>query len=127
MSWASLIRVDYDGELSSRTRLKTLTPQTIADNARFFGSADDVPRHVITMGVGTIMEATHVVVLAFGQGKASAVAAMVEGPIMADVPASILQMHRKCTLILDEPAAQSLKRQTYYRWVYDHKPQWQRI
>jgi len=113
--------------LSSRTRLKTLTPQTIADNARFFGSADDVPRHVITMGVGTIMEATHVVVLAIGQGKASAVAAMVEGPIMADVPASILQMHRKCTLILDEPAAQSLKRQTYYRWVYDHKPQWQRI
>jgi glucosamine-6-phosphate deaminase len=113
--------------LSSRTRLKTITPQTIADNARFFGSADDVPRHVITMGVGTIMEAAHIIVLAIGRGKAHAVAAMVEGPITADVPASILQMHRKCTLILDEPAAESLKRQDYYRWVYDHKPQWQRL
>jgi glucosamine-6-phosphate deaminase len=55
------------------------------------------------------------------------VAAMVEGPITADVPASILQMHRKCTLILDEPAAESLKRQDYYHWVYDHKPEWQRL
>jgi glucosamine-6-phosphate deaminase len=113
--------------LSSRTRLKTLTPQTIADNARFFGSPADVPRHVITMGVGAIMEAAHIVVLAIGRGKAHAVAAMVEGPIMADVPASILQMHRKCTLILDEAAAESLKRQDYYRWVYDHKPDWQRL
>ena len=113
--------------LSSRTRLKTLTPQTIADNARFFGSAEDVPRHVITMGVGTIMEAAHILVLATGRGKAQAVAAMVEGPITADVPASILQMHPKCTLILDEPASECLKRQNYYRWVYDHKPEWQRI
>jgi len=113
--------------LSSRTRLKTLTPQTIADNARFFGSPADVPRHVITMGVGTIMEAAHILVLATGRGKAHAVAATVEGPITADVPASILQMHRKCTLILDEPAAESLKRQDYYHWVYDHKPEWQRL
>jgi glucosamine-6-phosphate deaminase len=66
-------------------------------------------------------------VLATGRGKAHAVAAMVEGPITADVPASILQMHRKCTLILDEPAAESLKRQDYYHWVYDHKPEWQRL
>jgi glucosamine-6-phosphate deaminase len=113
--------------LSSRTRLKTLTPRTIADNARFFGSEDAVPHHVITMGVGTIMEARKVVVLATGTGKAHAVAAAVEGSIMADVPASILQMHRACVLIIDEAAAGQLKRGDYYRWVYDHKPQWQRV
>lgn len=112
--------------LSSRTRLKTLTPGTIADNARFFGSADDVPRHVITMGVGTIMEARQVVVLATGAGKAQAIAAMVEGPITANVPASILQMHPVCALIIDEAAAVQLERGHYYRWVYEHKPQWQR-
>jgi len=112
--------------LSSRTRLKTLTPRTIADNARFFGSEDKVPRHVITMGVGTIMEARSVLVLAMGASKAHAVAAMVEGPIMADVPASILQMHRFCALIIDEAAAGQLKRGDYYRWVFDHKPAWQR-
>jgi glucosamine-6-phosphate deaminase len=112
--------------LSSRTRLKTLTPRTIADNARFFGSETEVPHHVITMGVGTIMEARHVVVLATGAAKSHAVAATVEGPIMADVPASILQMHRSCTLIVDEAAAGQLKRGDYFRWVYDHKPAWQR-
>jgi glucosamine-6-phosphate deaminase len=113
--------------LSSRTRLKTLTPRTIADNARFFGSEDKVPRHVITMGVGTIMEARQIVVLAAGEVKAAAVAATVEGPITANVPASILQMHPKCVLIVDEAAAARLTRGDYYRWVYDHKPQWQRV
>jgi glucosamine-6-phosphate deaminase len=113
--------------LSSRTRLKTLTPRTIADNARFFGSEAAVPQHVITMGVGTIMETRSVIVLALGAGKADAVAAMTEGPITASVPASILQMHEKCALIIDEPAATKLQRGDYYRWVYDHKPQWQRV
>jgi glucosamine-6-phosphate deaminase len=113
--------------LASRTRLKTLTPRTIADNARFFGSEEAVPQHVVTMGVGTIMEARHCLVMALGEGKARAVTAMVEGPITADCPASILQMHPKCTLIVDEPAASALRRIDYYRWVYDHKPEWQRL
>lgn len=113
--------------LSSRTRIKTLTPRTIADNARFFGSEAEVPRHVVTMGVGTIMEARKCVVLALGSGKADAVAAMVEGPVTADCPASILQMHQVCTLIVDEAAAAKLKRQEYFRWVYDNKPAWQRF
>lgn len=113
--------------LGSRTRIKTLTRETIHDNARFFGSESAVPHHVITMGVGTILEARHCVVLATGAGKAAAVAAMAEGPITAEVPASALQFHRKCTLILDEPAAAQLKRSDYYRWVYDHKPDWQRV
>ena len=112
--------------LRSRTRLKTLTPRTIADNARFFGSEDAVPRHVITMGVGTIMETRSVVVMALGAGKADAVAAMAEGPITASVPASILQMHERCALIIDEAAATKLQRAEYYRWVFQHKPEWQR-
>ncbi len=113
--------------LRSRTRIKSITPRTIADNARFFGSEDAVPRHVITIGVGTIMEARHCLVLALGTRKAAAVAAMAEGPITADCPASILQMHERCTLIIDAAAASSLRRQAYYRWVYDHKPTWQRM
>jgi glucosamine-6-phosphate deaminase len=113
--------------LSSRTRLKTLTARTIADNARFFGSEAAVPRHVITMGVGTIMEARKCLVLATGVAKAAAVAATVEGPITANVPASILQMHPSCVLIVDEEAASGLHRADYYRWVYDNKPAWQRV
>lgn len=113
--------------LGSRTRIKTLTRQTIADNARFFGSEDSVPHHVITMGVGTILDAHHCLVLATGKNKAGAVAAMVEGPITAMVPASALQFHRKCTLIIDEDAAAKLVRRDYYSWVYDHKPEWQRV
>lgn len=112
--------------LGSRTRLKTLTERTIRDNARFFGSAAEVPRHVITMGVGTILDARRCVVLAFGERKAAAVAAMAEGPVTAAVPASALQFHPSCVLLVDEPAAAALKRADYYRWVYANKPEWQR-
>lgn len=112
--------------LSSRTRIKTITPQTVADNARFFRSVDEVPRHVITMGVGTIMDARQCLLLATGTSKATAVARMAEGPVTADCPASILQMHPCCRLVVDESAAAQLKRGDYYRWVYDNKPDWQR-
>jgi glucosamine-6-phosphate deaminase len=78
------------------------------------------------MGVGTIMDARHCVVLAFGEKKAHAVAAMAEGPVTAMVPASVLQMHPSCTLLVDEAAAGALQRRDYYRWVYDNKPAWQR-
>jgi len=111
--------------LASRTRIKTLTPQTVRDNARFFGSEAGVPRHVITMGIGTIMEARQIVLLAFGSQKAKAIAEAVEGPISANNPASILQMHPVTKLCLDEPAAGGLKRADYYRWVYENKPAWQ--
>ncbi len=112
--------------LASRTRIKTLTAQTRKDNARFFGSEKKVPHHVITMGIGTIMEARQCLVLAFGLGKARAIAGAVEGPITAMNPASVLQMHPVVKVCLDEPAASRLKRAEYYRWVYDHKPAWQR-
>ena len=91
--------------LASRTRIKTLTPQTRRDNARFFGSEDAVPQHVITMGIGTIMEARANLMLAFGQSKASAIAGAVEGPITANNPASVLQLHPVVKVCLDEPAA----------------------
>ena len=113
--------------LASRTRIKTLTPQTRKDNARFFGSEDSVPHHCITMGIGTILDARHCVLLAFGQNKARAIAEAVEGPITAMNPASALQLHPKVTLFLDEAAASELKLQNYYRWVYDNKPDWQKI
>lgn len=113
--------------LVSRTRIKSLTKHTIDENARFFGGPDEVPRHVITMGVGTIMESRQVVMLAFGEKKARAVADMVEGPLTAYVPASMLQMHPKATIFLDEEAAMELKRSEYYKWVFDNKPDWQKI
>lgn len=111
--------------LASRTRLKTLTRQTHRDNARFFGSADKVPHHVITMGLGTIMEAREIILLAFGAKKARAVEATIEGPLAAINPASVLQLHPNIKMCLDEPAAGRLKRADYYRWVYENKPAWQ--
>lgn len=112
--------------LASRTRIKTLTAQTRQDNARFFSSPEDVPQHVITMGIGTIMDARSIVLLASGEGKAEAIAAMVEGPVTANVPASVLQMHPVVKVIIDEAAAGQLRRREYYRHVFEHKPEWQR-
>jgi glucosamine-6-phosphate deaminase len=113
--------------LSSRTRLKTLTRQTHRDNARFFGSVDKVPHHVITMGLGTILEAREIILLAFGAKKARAIAATVEGPLAAINPASVLQLHPNIKVCLDQPAAGKLKRADYYRWMYGNKPAWQQF
>jgi len=112
--------------LASRTRIKTLTEQTRSDNAADFGGEDRVPRHVITMGVGTIMESGMCLLLAFGKKKAGAVARMVEGPVTAMVPASALQMHPSAKVLLDADAAARLIRREYYRTVFDGKPDWQR-
>ena len=108
--------------LASRTRIKTLTQRTRRDNARFFGGEAQVPRHVITMGIGTILDAKQIILLAFGEAKARAVADAVEGPVAAITPASALQLHPVVKVCLDEPAASRLRRADYYRWVYDHKP-----
>jgi len=113
--------------LASRTRIKTLTAETIRDNARYFGSEDAVPRHVVTMGIGTICEARRIIMLATGANKAEAVAAMVEGPVTAMVPASALQMHPDVVVVVDEEAGSKLRLADYYRWVFEHKPDWQRI
>jgi glucosamine-6-phosphate deaminase len=112
--------------LASRTRIKTLTKQTRDDNAPFFDKDEHVPHHVITMGVGTIMESRKCLLMAFGEKKADAVAQTVEGPTTALVPASILQMHPEAVVIIDEGAASKLKKADYYRWVFDNKPDWQK-
>ena len=111
--------------LVSRTRIKTLTPRTRKDNAPFFSAGEEVPYHVITMGIGTIMESRACLFLAFGERKAAAVAAMVEGPVTALVPATALQMHPCTHVFIDEAAAGQLKKSDYYRWVFEHKPDWQ--
>jgi glucosamine-6-phosphate deaminase len=81
---------------------------------------------VITMGIGTIMDARAVLLLAFGENKADAVAGAVEGPISASNPASILQMHPTAKIFLDEKSTSMLARRNYYLWVFENKPEWQR-
>ena len=113
---------------ASRTRIKTLTRQTRLDNARFFGGdVDAVPTHCLTQGLGTIMEARHIVLLATGTAKAEAVHQLVEGPVSALWPATILQHHRHVTVLLDEAAASRLQLGQYYRETYAGKPTWQGI
>ncbi len=110
--------------LGSRTRIKTLTQKTLEANKSQFSTP---PKHCITMGIATIMEARHCLLLAFGESKAQAVADFVEGPITSMVPASALQMHPHVTVLLDEAAASKLKRADYYKEVLDSKPEWQRF
>jgi len=108
--------------LSSRTRLKTLAKQTIEDNARFFDSPDDVPIYAITMGVGTILEADKVVLVANGENKADAIAAAVEGPVTSMITASALQMHPRTRVFIDPDAASKLSMRDYYEWIQKKKP-----
>lgn len=108
--------------LSSRTRLKTLARPTIEDNARFFDRPEDVPIYAITMGVGTILEARSLLLLANGANKAVAVAKMIEGPVTSMVTASALQLHPAATVFLDDAAASQLKMRDYYDWVAKKKP-----
>jgi len=103
--------------LGSRTRVKTLTLETIDDNSRFFERDEDVPRFAITMGVGTIMDAREILLLASGKNKAEALRATIEGPVSAEFTASVLQLHPRVTIIADEDASALLKRKDYYKYV----------
>lgn len=111
--------------LASRTRIKTLHPRTRNDNSRFFTSADQVPYHVVTQGIGTVRDAGHAVLVASGEHKRDAVTAMVEGPVTALVPASALQLHPHVTVVIDEASAGGLRLTDYYRFAHEHKPSWQ--
>ena len=93
----------------SRTRVTELAESTRRDNARFFDSIDDVPTHAATQGIGTILEARQLVLLAFGESKAQAVARAVEGPVTEALPASALQLHPRATIVIDEAAASLLR------------------
>ena len=106
--------------LASRTRDKTLTKETIEDNERYFDEDEEVPRWALTMGVGTIMDAKEILLLATGRPKADAVKAMVEGPLTAMCTASALQMHPRALVVLDEEAAAKLDNDDYYRWMAEN-------
>jgi glucosamine-6-phosphate deaminase len=111
--------------LTSTTRLKTLNARTRADNARFFTGIDEVPRHVITQGLGTILRSRHLLLLATGASKAPAVARAVEGPLAAACPASVVQLHPHATVLLDQAAATALEHVDYYTEVWASRPAWQ--
>ncbi len=100
--------------LASRTRLKALTERTRLDNSRFFASIEEVPHLAVTMGVGSIMDAKEILLLATGANKANAVRAFIEGPVTSQITASALQLHPRVTVLLDDPAAQWLQRREYY-------------
>ena len=104
--------------LRSRTRVKTLTKQTLKDNSRLFGEDEFQPKLAITMGIATIMDARRILLLATGKNKAAAVAKTVEGSITAMCPASALQMHERATVLLDEDAAGGLLNRDYYDWTH---------
>jgi glucosamine-6-phosphate deaminase len=103
--------------LMSRTRVKTLTRETIADNARFFSADEYQPHMALTMGIGTILDAKKIILLATGKSKASAIKACVEGPLTAACPASALQLHQQAILILDEDAASELSDVEFYKHI----------
>jgi glucosamine-6-phosphate deaminase len=112
--------------LASLSRVKTLTEQTRRDNARFFRCLDEVPRHCLTQGLGTILRARDLLLLAWGEGKAEALAAAVEGPVTAAMPASVIQLHPEVTVIVDEAAASELRFAEYYRYAWANRPDWAR-
>jgi glucosamine-6-phosphate deaminase len=112
--------------LMSRTRDKALMPLTRQQNAEMFGGdPDKVPKRAVTMGVGTILDARELLLLATGRAKASILAKAVEGPITAMISASAIQLHPNCKVIVDEDAARELKEREYYDWIFQNEPEWQ--
>jgi glucosamine-6-phosphate deaminase len=105
--------------LGSRTRLKVLSKETIEDNRKFFAAEEEIPQCAITMGIGTILEAKRILLLASGSSKAAAIAKTIEGPISASVTASALQLHSDVTFIVDREAGALLKQQEYYQRVLE--------
>lgn len=99
--------------LSSRTRIKRLTEDTRIANSRFFNSIDEVPKFSLTVGIGTLLDARRIMILATGEAKAPAIAQAVEGPISHQWTITALQMHPHAMIVCDRPACQELKLKTY--------------
>jgi len=114
------------GSLRSRTWIKILSEQTLRDNSEVIGSLEAMPKHAITMGIGTILDARRCLLLAFGPAKVRAVEHMIEGPLAAICPGSALQLHPRTTIILDENSAAGLRYADHYRWIDQHKFDWQK-
>ena len=111
--------------LQSRTRDKSLTPVTIAQNSPMFDPPESMPKRAITMGVGTILEAKQIIMLVTGKEKAGILAKAVEGPVTSMISATALQLHPKCTVIVDEEAATELQEHDYYNWIFNSEPKWE--
>ena len=92
----------------SGTHVVTLAESTVKDNARLFDDISEVPRKAFTMGIRQIMQAKKILILASGANKAEAVCKMAKGEVTESVPASVLQLHPDCTLIVDRAAAANL-------------------
>ena len=107
--------------LASRTRIKTLTEKTLADNSRFYGPEEQQPTVAATLGIGTILGTKRILLQAFGAKKAEAVKASIEGPISSFWPASALQLHPDVTFYLDEESAAELSMLDYYRRVRENE------
>lgn len=111
--------------LSSRTREKALTQTTLDQNGPLCGGdPKTMPRRALTMGVGTILEAERILLLATGASKAGILAKAIEGPITSMISATALQLHRSCRIVVDEDAAQKLEGKEYYRWLLQNEPEW---
>jgi glucosamine-6-phosphate deaminase len=111
--------------LRSRTRVKALSPLTLEQNAPLFENPEKMPRRALTMGVGTILESRRCLLMATGEEKASIIAQAVEGPITAMISATALQLHARCTVVVDNAAASQLKGAEYYRWIFENEPEWE--
>jgi glucosamine-6-phosphate deaminase len=111
--------------LRSRTRVKALSPVTLAQNECMFGDGVEMPRRAITMGVGTILDCRRCILLATGEEKADIVAKAIEGPLTGMISATALQLHPHCTVVVDEAAGGKLKETEYYRWIFDNEPEWE--
>ncbi|GAC1616725.1 MAG: glucosamine-6-phosphate deaminase [Candidatus Acidiferrum sp.] len=103
----------------SMTRLKVLTSETIEDNRSFFGPNEEIPRCAITMGIGTILKAKKILLVATGASKAEMVAKSIEGAISSAVTASALQLHPDVTFLVDQAAAAQLAHREYYARVLE--------
>ena len=111
--------------LRSRTRIKALTPTTIEQNRHLFDPPSRMPKRAVTMGVGTILEAKRILLLATGEAKADILAKAVEGPVTSMVTASSLQLHQDCTIVVDEAAGSKLQEKDYYNWIFQNEPEWE--
>ena len=109
----------------SRTRVKALSPDTVAQNAPLFADPAAMPRRAITVGVGTILDTSRCILLATGTAKANIIARAVEGPIAGMVSATALQLHPRCNVVVDEEAASRLEGAEHYRWIFENEPEWE--
>jgi glucosamine-6-phosphate deaminase len=105
--------------IGSRMRLKVLSQETMDDNSKFFAPGEESPQCAITMGIGTILEARKILLLATGASKAEAIVKSIEGPITSAVSASALQLHPEVTFIVDDAAASQLTQRDYYHRVLE--------